>query len=116
VRKIYKQAIVVRKDLEWSKGKLAAHVAHASVAATLMADEKTVCAWQKDGSKKVVLKIKDLEEMKKIFSDAKKKKLPSVLISDAGLTQLPKGTVTALAIGPAKETDVDKITGKLKLL
>lgn len=106
----------MRKDLKWGKGKLAAHVAHAAVASVLSAEKNIVEAWQKSGSKKVVLKVKNLDEMEKIFSAAREKKFPTALISDAGLTQLPKGTVTALAIGPAKEKDVDKITGKLKLL
>lgn len=114
--KIYKQAIIVRKDLKWGKGKLAAHVAHAAVAAAFSAEKNVIEFWQKNGSKKVVLKVRDLNEMKKIFSAAKKKKLPTAMISDAGFTQLPRGTVTSLAIGPAKEKEIDRITGKLKLL
>ncbi len=113
---IYKQAIVVRKDLKWGKGKLAAHAAHASVGAVLISDQDAVSEWNRTGAKKVLLKIPNLKEMKIIQSEAKKSKLVSFLVRDAGLTQLEEGTVTALAIGPAEEKNIDKVTGKLKLL
>ena len=111
---MYKQAIIVRRDLEWSKGKLAAQACHASVAAVLSADRGDVDSWMGQGAKKIVLKVDDLKDI--LLSEAKKKKMPAAMISDAGLTQLPKGTVTALAIGPTNERELDKITGKLKLL
>jgi PTH2 family peptidyl-tRNA hydrolase len=113
---MFKQAIVVRTDLKWGKGKLAAHAAHASLGATLISPSKIVKEWNLQGSKKVVLKggtDKDLKDLEKL---AKKDELPCFLVRDAGNTQLKKGTITALAIGPARDHEIDKITGKLKLL
>lgn len=110
----YKQIIVVRKDLDMSPGKTAAQVAHASVGAVKNADKKVVESWEMEGSKKVVLQVsckEDLLELKK-----KAKKLPTYLVKDAGMTELPSGTVTCLGIGPAREEELDKVTGSLKLL
>ena len=111
---MYKQAIIVRKDLKMSAGKIAAQVAHASVEAWKKADKKIRDAWEREGAKKVVLQAqneKELLELKK-----KSGKLPTALIRDAGLTEIPPGTTTCLAIGPAREEEVDKLTGFLKLL
>jgi PTH2 family peptidyl-tRNA hydrolase len=113
---MYKQAIVVRKDVKMGSGKLAAQAAHASLGSALKTDNDLIEEWMAEGAKKVVLKICGEREMRLLATQAKKLKLPHFLVKDAGLTQLKKGTVTALAIGPALEKDVDKITGKLKLL
>lgn len=115
---MYKQVIVFRKDIlkKIGKGKTAAHVAHASVGSLRRADENIIEKWEKEGSEKVVLKVKNLKELKRLYKKTKGAKLPCILIRDAGLTQLKKGTVTCLGIGPEKEKKIDKITGKLKLL
>lgn len=113
---MYKQAIIVRRDLEWTKGKIAAHAAHAAVSAANLADEVIVQRWQQEGAKKVVLRVNSMEDLKEIFSKAKRLRLPCVMIHDAGKTQLKKGTTTALGIGPAEEEELDRITGSLKLL
>jgi len=111
-----KQVILIRKDLKWKKGKMAVHVAHASVEAVLKANRKTIEKWRKEGAKKVVLKVKNLKELKKIEKKLKEKKIPYVVIKDAGLTQLKPGTITAIGVVPLEEKKIDKITGKLKLL
>jgi PTH2 family peptidyl-tRNA hydrolase len=113
---MFKQVIIVRKDLKWGKGKLGSHCAHASVGAVRKAKEEIVEKWEKEGAKKIVLKVKDLKELKEIYKKVKDAKLPHFLVRDAGLTQLKKGTVTCLGIGPAEDKKIDRITGKLKLL
>jgi len=52
-----------------------------------------------------------------IYNQAKEAGLYCSLIQDAGLTEFGGvPTYTAVAVGPAKNEDVDKITGELKLL
>jgi PTH2 family peptidyl-tRNA hydrolase len=112
---MYKQAIILRKDIKMGVGKAIAQALHASLGAIRLVDKKDIERWEKEGGKKIVLKAGSLKELKDLYSKAKRLKLPCFLVRDAGLTQLKPGTITALAIGPAKEEDVDKVTGKLKL-
>ncbi len=115
----YKQVILIRTDLDMGSGKKCVQVAHASVSASDLVRTKNNSAWKawiSNGQKKVVLKVSNLEELEKFYGQLQKAKIPSVLISDAGLTQLPPGTTTALGIGPALDVEIDKITGELKLL
>jgi len=66
--------------------------------------------------KKVVLKVKDLDELLKYKQQAEDLGLVTALIEDAGKTVLKPGTVTCLGIGPDKEEKVDKVSGKLKMV
>lgn len=111
-----KQAILVRQDLKLPKGKLAAQVAHAAVEATLNSDDKKVKEWRSQGAKKVVLKVKDEDELLSYLQKAKDAHLTAKLITDAGKTVIAPGTKTTVAIGPDKESKVDEIVGELKLL
>jgi PTH2 family peptidyl-tRNA hydrolase len=106
----------VRKDLEMSKGKLAAQVAHASLEAYKQTDRKTTGRWEAQGNKKVVLKVDGLKELMEIKKKVSKMKMPCALIRDAGLTEIPSGTITCIGIGPAEESEINKVTGKLKML
>ncbi len=115
----YKQVIVVRTDLGMSKGKLAAQVAHASVIAafkTYRDKREWFDAWWSSGQKKIVLKASSVEELLKLVDEARRRNLPVAVVRDAGLTELPPGTLTAIAIGPAPSRLIDEITGRLKLL
>lgn len=112
----YKQVILVRMDLKLPKGKLAVQAAHASVEAALKSPGGAVDEWRAEGGKKVVLKAADLDGLRRYEALARKEKLVTALITDAGHTAIPAGTVTCLGIGPDKEERIDRVTGQLRIL
>lgn len=111
----YKQAIVLRNDIDMSTGKAIAQACHASLNSYRSSSADDVEKWEKEGSKKVVLES-DESGITERHTMAKQNGLPSYLVKDAGLTEVKPGTVTALGIGPAEESKIDNITGDLKLL
>lgn len=112
----YKQVILVRQDLKLPKGKLAVQCSHASSASLIKSHKDDIKKWQSEGMKKVVLKVKDLDELLKYKQHAEDLGLVTALIEDAGKTVLKPGTVTCLGMGPDKEEKIDKVSGKLKML
>lgn len=114
----YKQVIVARADLRMSPGKLAAQVAHGAVAAAERARRERGSwfkSWLAEGQRKVVVKASG-EELEELLRKALELGIPAQLIQDAGLTELPPGTTTVLALGPAPSELVDKLTRGLPLL
>jgi PTH2 family peptidyl-tRNA hydrolase len=99
-----------------SRGKIAAQACHGSLGAYKKADETLIKKWEQEAGKKVVLKVKDEEELYQIFELVKAAKIPYFLVRDAGHTELPPSTVTCLGIGPDVDEKIDKITQGLKLL
>jgi PTH2 family peptidyl-tRNA hydrolase len=90
--------------------------AHASILGyerSLLHDRRK---WKDQGQKKVVLKVSSLSELYEVRDDAEKLSLPCAIVEDAGLTEIPPGTVTALGIGPARAEEIDKVTKQLELL
>jgi peptidyl-tRNA hydrolase, PTH2 family len=115
----FKQVIIVRRDVNMGTGKIAAQVAHAAVmgAEKVKASRKEwFNSWFGAGQAKVVVKVKNVEELIKVRNRAEELYLPVVQVQDSGLTQIPPGTITCIGIGPAPSELVDKVTFELKLL
>lgn len=136
-----KQVIVVRKDLNMRKGKIAAQAAHASNAVILdlvMEDllwkkphpdgwlkggfiwaspKASVLDWITGKFTKICVSVNTKEDLYKLYDMALAAEIPCSFITDAGLTEF-KGvpTETCIAIGPAWSDEIDKITDHLPLL
>jgi peptidyl-tRNA hydrolase, PTH2 family len=121
-RQDMKMVLVVNTDLKMKKGKIAAQCCHAAVGVLedIDEDDPDLLAWQRWGCAKVALKC-GFEDMKRVSALAAADGLPSYIVCDAGRTQIPAGSETVCAIGPAEVGRIDKITGRggavpLKLL
>jgi PTH2 family peptidyl-tRNA hydrolase len=112
----WKQCLVIRGDIRMSCGKISAQVAHAAVAAFERCDRETRERWLSEGQKKVVLKVKDERTLLELKTIADARGISAALIQDAGLTEIPPGTTTALGLGPALTDEMDRITSDLPLL
>jgi PTH2 family peptidyl-tRNA hydrolase len=115
----YKMVIVTRSDLPLSAGKLAAQVSHAAVACTLLTKKNKpewFSKWQREGAKKVVVKVEKLEDFVLLKEKAENLGIITNIVIDAGHTEIPEGTETVLGIGPAPSNLIDQVTGELSLL
>lgn len=121
-----KQVIIMRKDLDMSTGKAIAQGAHASVKAVMEGLTNPTKAydfqidyqeWKRTGSTKIVLGAKNFSELSKIEDAVNEANIVnSGIIMDEGRTEFGhQVTPTCLAIGPATNEDIDKITKRLRL-
>ena len=129
-----KQVIVVRKNLNMRKGKIAAQVAHASMAVLLnhrgsgfpnphssyyILETWPECKTWLEGSFTKIVCYVDTDEQ---WNELKTKlilytDLPYAIITDSGRTEFNGvPTETCLAIGPHTPEVIDPITGEYKLL
>jgi PTH2 family peptidyl-tRNA hydrolase len=133
-----KQVIVMRKDLNMRKGKMVAQGAHASLGVILhmmnteehkMFDGYTpmtrytldavgsVRDWLTGKFTKICVGVDSEAELLAVYEKAQEYGIPSVLITDSGLTEFAgKPTNTCCGIGPWSRSSIDEITGHLKLL
>ena len=112
----YKQCIIIRSDLKLSKGQTAVQASHAAILAFEKSSKSAKYTWMQGGQKKVALVVGGVKELFSLKDRAEKLGISSAVVVDAGLTEIPPGTVTALGLGPEKAETLDKITGDLKLL
>ena len=131
-----KQVLVWRADIRNSKGekvktgKICAQIAHASLAVVLdaMRQDKNNFKfkiepnspwdkWLNGRFTKICVYCNSEEQLIDIYNQAQKAGIPSVLITDAGLTEFNGvPTKTCVGIGPYWSEEIDKITGNLSLL
>lgn len=116
----YKMVIIVREDLNMSKGKIAAQVGHAVLGAykeSLRRNPAIVNGWENySGQAKIVVTCKSEKELIELMKKADENKIVSYIVRDAGRTEVEPNTCTCCAIGPNTVSEIDKITGKLSLL
>lgn len=101
-----------------SKGKAAAQASHAAVAAAIKSKREKpneFALWWNTGQKKIVLAVESEDELLKLEQRLRATGVIVVKIDDAGRTQLPPNTTTALGIGPHAQRNVEEITSTLKL-
>ena len=81
----------------------------------LRSQPQRIIDWDGEESTKIVLKISGEEALRKLYQDAKDKGIPCKVIQDAGRTQIAPGSYTCCAIGPGKISELNPLTGHLKL-
>lgn len=114
----YKQVYIMRKDLGMRQGKMCSQAAHAmSYSVKSFKDKNLWEEWEKEGQTKITLRVDSLEEYIKIKKECEELKIPFFEVKDMGFTEFKgKETITCAAIGPWPVSDIDKVTGGLKLL
>ncbi len=111
--------LVVRGELRLTEGKIAAQVAHGAVMLARRVERESptrFSAWWKTGQRKIVLEARTLDRMEMLERAARARRIPAVWVEDAGLTEVPPGTRTCLALGPAPDVEIDPVTRELPLL
>jgi PTH2 family peptidyl-tRNA hydrolase len=110
-------ALVVRKDLGLSAGKMAVQCAHAAVSCTMSSrkvNSRLMERWLNGGARKICLKIDDLQSLQQLAGQAQAAGLVTHIVKDAGHTEVEPGTITVLGIGPAPRRSIDALTSQLK--
>ena len=137
IKRVSKQVLVIRKDLNMRKGKMVAQGAHASMSA-ILSQMKSISGtnlgkpetkelivypysavddWLNGRFTKICVSVNSEAELDEVYNKAKSKGLICSIITDAGLTEFAGvPTKTCCSIGPVWSDEVDEITGKLPLL
>lgn len=121
----FKMVLVVRNDLGMRKGKVGAQTGHAvqeliidrSSGKPVLRDDQYFLAWMAQDYAKPVLRVDSEAELLDIYARAQAAGLRCHLVQDLGHTEFHGvPTYTVVGIGPAPESEIDPITGSLKLL
>ncbi|KAK9369338.1 peptidyl-tRNA hydrolase PTH2-domain-containing protein [Lipomyces kononenkoae] len=114
----HKMILVVRTDLQMTKGKAAAQCCHATLGCYKKAIKHlpmVVKIWERSGQPKITVQTKGEDSLLILQAQAKSVGITHCLVRDAGRTQIAAGSATVLGLGPAPKHKLDQITGDLKL-
>ena len=114
-----KMVLVIRGELRLKAGKAAVQVAHAAVMLTLEARKSNSTEfeqWLRQGQKKIALVAETLDDLEELQRRARRQRIPTVFVEDAGLTEVAPGTHTCLGLGPSRTDALDPLTRQLPLL
>ena len=128
-----KQVIVIRKDLNMRKGKLAAQAAHAATAAVLhnlarvilfklmyklgVKSSNPLFHWVNDSFTKICVSVNSEAELDTIYNLAKERGISAYMIVDKGVTEFNNvPTITCMSIGPAYNAAFIGVTSYLPLM
>lgn len=107
-----------------SPGKIAAQCGHAFLDCSLQAISQRPAVWtdyKTNHGIKIVMRSRNLSHLELAHAEAQLAGIPSVLVTDLGYFGVPeelagKATITALGIGPARRSEVDRILKRFQIL
>lgn len=114
-----KMWIVVRSDLDMSTGKACAQAGHAVGRLHLIAndrDPEKFSAYISDAAAKITVRADSEHMLLRVEREAVAANLPACLVRDAGRSELPPGTATACAFGPAYHEELPSFLRRLRVL
>lgn len=98
-----KQYVIVPKNPEMSKGKMASQVAHATFLALDKCHEIDLAKWKFNGMCVIVLECEDTHQLSNIAKYLEQWNVPHHMYIDEGITEVNPMTPTALATGVLTE-------------
>lgn len=120
----YRMYAIMRGDLGMTPGKLGAQTGHAFLdaweAAKVLRPETLEPYKQRHGIK-IVLRAKSETAILRAYDEARSMGIPAALIIDLGYFGVPdhlkgKSTVTGLGLGPARRSEIDKVTKRFQVM
>ena len=111
-----KVVVAVRADLGMSIGKTAAQVGHGIHVLCREASSARLDSWESSDSPIIVVQVPSLDEFNALIERCEAATIACFPIEDAGRTEVDPGTRTVVAVGPGTRSELESLTGSLKLL
>lgn len=109
--------VLVREDISIPTGKLLAQVGHAFIGLyEISSGTEKLSMYMNDSlHTKIALKAKNLDVIYRAQRECNDSKIPTYLVTDAGLTVFTEPTITVLGIGPCLKEEMPKYVQRLQL-